>query len=674
MLRSENLDEKTYEQCIAEAIARIPLYSREWTNYNPSDPGITMLENLSAFAVLQQSVINETPEEVRLQLLKLAGFTQKPGQLSKVYVQKKNGKKWKKDILPGEKLYAQELCFEFPKQKGMTDCNLVAIHRTAGGKVTDLSELLSQHGVPQGIELYGSKPAGGEELHFYFDELPVGEELIFSAKIKQRFARNPFEKGDKNPFAEQRWFLRTKAGRKEVDVEDETWQFFSNGVIRVMLPEDREEICVNPENGWYELIVCLENCAYDFVPEVTEIRGMLSLVEQKNTFSAVCFYDTEEDTLKISHALLKNGYFELYEQNENYYISLADNAYERIDDTTVLVHFKAEGRKRHLMAVFSDEKVMAYRSLGLVYGYDNQEISLPAWKRVYAKEFSMLVKQENNYFIVSPDQSGENTINYEVDEENGKVIIRDCGTFEGAELLLGNYCIYHGEDGNIISGTLLTEKAGGNVYEANCCMNAQRGHYKESFEQVRRRFSKDVRTPATIVTKEDCEQMVRSAPGLSIHKVHATIDAKKNEVRITLKHNSKEPYPKLSPVYIKRVENYLSERRMLSTKIIICEPKYVPIRVNVSLRMKKNYLNGKKQIAEALDKLLDGGRYDRNFGDIIYFHEVYQTILGLACVEEILTLQIAPQTAGASLTKGQDIHLASNALSCPGEYQIETGI
>ena len=62
MLNSVNLNDKTYGELLAEAVARIPLYSREWTNFNVSDPGITMLQNLTAFQLLQQEAINQVPE------------------------------------------------------------------------------------------------------------------------------------------------------------------------------------------------------------------------------------------------------------------------------------------------------------------------------------------------------------------------------------------------------------------------------------------------------------------------------------------------------------------------------------------------------------------------------------------------------------------------------------
>ncbi|MFR2847852.1 MAG: hypothetical protein ACLTC4_12280, partial [Hungatella hathewayi] len=65
----------SYEEVIEAAMAKIPLLSQEWTNYNVSDPGVTILQNFSAFHVIQENSIREITEMVRRNLLKLMGFT-----------------------------------------------------------------------------------------------------------------------------------------------------------------------------------------------------------------------------------------------------------------------------------------------------------------------------------------------------------------------------------------------------------------------------------------------------------------------------------------------------------------------------------------------------------------------------------------------------------------------
>ena len=80
MLNSKSIPGKTHDQLMEENLSKIPIYSDEWTNFNPSDPGITILENLSAFAVLQQEQMDQIPESVRAKLLSLLGYKPQKGR------------------------------------------------------------------------------------------------------------------------------------------------------------------------------------------------------------------------------------------------------------------------------------------------------------------------------------------------------------------------------------------------------------------------------------------------------------------------------------------------------------------------------------------------------------------------------------------------------------------
>ena len=77
-------DRKSFEERMAEAVADIPLYTTEWTNFNPSDPGITILETLLGFASLQQDNMNEIPFRVKQNLLKLVGFNIQKGRCARL--------------------------------------------------------------------------------------------------------------------------------------------------------------------------------------------------------------------------------------------------------------------------------------------------------------------------------------------------------------------------------------------------------------------------------------------------------------------------------------------------------------------------------------------------------------------------------------------------------------
>lgn len=67
-----NLDTKTFDEISNEMLASIPKYTDRWTNYNPSDPGITILELLSWIAETTLYRINRIPDESYVNFLRLA--------------------------------------------------------------------------------------------------------------------------------------------------------------------------------------------------------------------------------------------------------------------------------------------------------------------------------------------------------------------------------------------------------------------------------------------------------------------------------------------------------------------------------------------------------------------------------------------------------------------------
>jgi hypothetical protein len=77
-LQIPNLDDRTYQQLLDEALDRIPVHNPEWTNFNKSDPGVTLLE---LFAFLTEALLyraNQIPERNRKKFLSLLGLPLRP--------------------------------------------------------------------------------------------------------------------------------------------------------------------------------------------------------------------------------------------------------------------------------------------------------------------------------------------------------------------------------------------------------------------------------------------------------------------------------------------------------------------------------------------------------------------------------------------------------------------
>lgn len=62
---------KTYKETVDEMIVSIPKYSDKWTNFNPADPGITIIELLSWISDMTLYRINRIPDESYVNFLRM---------------------------------------------------------------------------------------------------------------------------------------------------------------------------------------------------------------------------------------------------------------------------------------------------------------------------------------------------------------------------------------------------------------------------------------------------------------------------------------------------------------------------------------------------------------------------------------------------------------------------
>ncbi|KCZ70545.1 Baseplate J-like protein [Candidatus Methanoperedens nitroreducens] len=79
-----NLDDRSFDDLMKDVRSLIPRYDREWTNYNPSDPGITLLELFSWLGEMIIYRINRVPEESYINFLKLIAGVQEKEDLNRL--------------------------------------------------------------------------------------------------------------------------------------------------------------------------------------------------------------------------------------------------------------------------------------------------------------------------------------------------------------------------------------------------------------------------------------------------------------------------------------------------------------------------------------------------------------------------------------------------------------
>ena len=80
------LDNRNYQQILQETLVRIPVHTPEWTNFNESDPGVTLLQ---LFAFMTENMLyraNQIPARNRRKFLKLLGMSLRPASAAQGFV------------------------------------------------------------------------------------------------------------------------------------------------------------------------------------------------------------------------------------------------------------------------------------------------------------------------------------------------------------------------------------------------------------------------------------------------------------------------------------------------------------------------------------------------------------------------------------------------------------
>ena len=83
-LPKANLDDRSFDDLVQECLLRIPRYCPEWTNYNPGDPGITLIELFAWMTDQMLMRFNQVPRRNYVAFLELLGVRLQPPTAAQV--------------------------------------------------------------------------------------------------------------------------------------------------------------------------------------------------------------------------------------------------------------------------------------------------------------------------------------------------------------------------------------------------------------------------------------------------------------------------------------------------------------------------------------------------------------------------------------------------------------
>lgn len=693
MLNSRKRVEKTHEQMMEDVYSEIPIYSEEWTNYNPSDPGITILENLTAFLLLQYEQLDDRDTRVQQQLLKMVGFEPGKGSPARVLLEPIGLRETL--ILPANQRFrVDDMSFETTKERKLEPCHIIGLYTNQNGSYKDYSYVLDPE-ILIGANIFGDAPEEGMEVYIVMDQTPPPmTDSIFYLKTTGEYDRNPPEEKNRNRLAQIVWECYTTEGFVPMNVKDETDGFLLDGEIRFRMPEQQAEPYQKNGIEGYVFRGTLKKAQYDIPPRIQRLSGFLLEVWQKDT-QAIVYTFPKGNEIEVNSELMEQEHYKVlckeekgssYRMYQEVWAESGTGRYYTVTHDAAsryTIHFNKREfgygpeRLKHAVKVIVYNGKLANRYyLGRVLGYDDQILELPE-KNLAIDSFSILAKRRLEdgseiYDFVKPNRRGEGELQYYLYENEGKIQILDAGEFIGAELYLASIAVIRGSEGNIREGnTFIAEGIAGQAAEFRNPAAGSGGAYMETIEDTRRRYVQDIYKPYTAVSATDYETLVMSTPGLCIHKVKAYMNYERNLVQVAVKPYSLERFPILSRDYRRLIRSRLEQCRLLSTRIEILQPVYLPIQVRCVAYVHKHYDHCREQIEQKLREELDYITGGQEFGQILRFDTIFRKLEQLECVAQIYDLTLTPQNRNLAVCQGADIIPKVNCLCYPGSITLE---
>ncbi|MDD3569603.1 MAG: baseplate J/gp47 family protein [Lachnospiraceae bacterium] len=670
------LNDQELNSIVETVMNRMKQYGSGWEDRNVHDPGVTFVELLAAIKVEQQKNIDTIGTRNLMKFLKLLNIVPKKNScaITEAVLFPTDDR-----VIPrGTKIIADDLVFETDQTRKIYAnriCFTGNSRQLYDYNPSDLDRsmvVFEENDEDKAFYIGFKKPLSKNSVQLFF-------------QLREEIGRNPVGDYENfSPLSEIRWeYYGTENGElgwHEMKlILDETYGFLFSGNICFSFQGEMNETEMGKERKAFFIRAVNTKYGYEQPPKLSFIMLNSVTLSQKETLCETIeftYEDFEKNEMSFWSSLAYENHNQLYIKEKDYF-----NKAEDIDILYLLKESEdgsfrlGTSQRERLFKSFENchkgdvvFRLVVYSKdfytkgiIGSSDGTAEQEFEINGIENILYNSFEIMVKSQKGWEIWNKTETLDSCLqdekSYIFNEQNGVIGFGDNITGKVPYWGKDNICITScavtkAEKGRVKAFTLeeFKEKERFSNIKIFHYRSAKGGSDGDSTEKLIKKLRTTVNETQRAVNITDYKEIATRTPGLKLGQVTVIPLYKpgmrgypeiKAENAITL---VVEPYCRVKNKatlegYVENVRRYVGKFKLITTRLYVTAPVYIPIDVFGEIRVSNKGENTAKLVDKTLRDYIDNVQQNM-LGATIYYGTIYNLLEALECTQYIRHLQL----------------------------------
>lgn len=294
-LPTPNLDDRTWQDIVEEAKKLIPGFCPQWTDFNPSDPGMTLVELMAWMMEMLLYRLNRVPDKNYIKFMELMGIRLKTPQSASTWLVFEPAEGAEEELLPqvpantlvsGVDSEGNTVTFETLEPMNLNHSHLTGVFTRINELYRDSTDDIILHDAKSPIHLFDVRDEIPHALYLSDPDLAnAGNDYHFCILTSLDLVINPLHTSW-SYWDGQEW-------REVVPLKDETEGFSKSGAIKFPEMEDITELEFQDHTGYW-LRVELSGYTGGPLPGFEQFKKFMEIKREAGVMPDTGFVSTKD--------------------------------------------------------------------------------------------------------------------------------------------------------------------------------------------------------------------------------------------------------------------------------------------------------------------------------------------------------------------------------------------